>query len=214
MAVDLDEMSPQEEEWRPLAYCIQTILRILKDAVDRILTSKRKRRRKYWTRVGIVMAAIIAAAAIALFIELVPVRQYNEEVRARAQYDAGNPQLDGTSYSIGAHSMNKVPDGMPKSVPSFGANDKTLDYPRTLTISPASRAPYWCKDITVDIPSGSNLVVAAEETSPFIRDHYVATYIDRTLTICLVDGFAKTQDADSNLNVKLILQAKSQDSAN
>jgi hypothetical protein len=141
------------------------------------------------------------------------VEPYEASNRARISYDSESHQLDGTGYPVGSHALTKLPASVLQSMPEFGGVDKSLSHPRTISLRYGSSSKSWCSEIKVDIPENAELVVGIAEDSPFVRDHYVASYVDQSLTVCLVDGFSR-QEASERLVVKLALQAKLQSSTN
>jgi cbb3-type cytochrome oxidase subunit 3 len=156
-----------------------------------------------------ICAAVLALTVLVFFCTRWWIFEPQEAAnRARAAYNTENHQIDSVGYPVDAHALASVPSGTLQSIPSYGGDDKTLTHPRTISISYSSSSE-WCSNIKVDIPPGSALVVAAEDDSLFIHDHYVATYTNRTLTVCLVDGFTKNE-ASKSVVAKLALQAKPQ----
>ena len=210
-AVDLDEMSIEEQNLSRVASCVRWATGILQGLINREVADRRDRWRRFFKR------TIISAGSAAIVTLLVFCARwwwfepYEASNRARVMYNAENHQLDGAGYPVGSHTLTKLPASVLQSMPEFGGDDKSLNHPRTISLRYGSSSKSWCKDTKVEIPENAELVVGIAEDSPFIRDHYVASYVDQTLTVCLVDGFSR-QDASENIVVRLALQAKAQKS--
>lgn len=212
LAINIDEMLSDEEEWPSLRLCVEKAQTSLRNEVSRKVESEREHRRNVRNVIIACASVLLLAVTVTLVLRWTVFERIEANNRARIAYNAANHEIDGTGYPVGSHVLGKLPDGALQSMPDYGGDDKTLDHPRTIAIS-AGKSSNWCSDITVDIPADSVLVVAAEDDSPFIRDHYVATYVNRTLTVCLVDGFTR-DESSSRATATLALQVKPQGSTN
>jgi hypothetical protein len=211
-AVNLDGLSSEEEVWPYLEAGINASLRDLQKEIDHQIGLKQERRRASIRNLIICAVALVVAVLAFFCIRWWMFEPQEAANRARIAYDASNHQIDSAGYPVDAHALAGVPSGTLQSIPSYGGDDNTLTHPRMISISYNSSSN-WCSNVTVDIPSGSALVVAAENDSLFIHDRYVATYTNRTLTVCLVDGFVKNE-ASKNVAAKLALQVKPQGATN
>jgi hypothetical protein len=205
--VDLSDLS-SEMDWKYLKPSMYAALKDLQQKVDH--KRRREQERLHDRRRNLIIVAFILALVTAGFfcIRWWVFEPQEAANRARITYDAGNHQIDRVGYPVDSHALAVVPSGTLQSIPSYGGDDKVLTHPRTLTTNYSSSSN-WCSTITTDIPSGTALTVAVEEDSLFARDHYVATYADRKLTVCLVDGFVRN-DASKTVTAKLVLQVKPQ----
>lgn len=210
-AINLDELSPDSEVWEHLGAHIRAASRDLEQLIARKVRDRQDRRDS--VRKGTLISAIVLFVIALGFmcIRWWIFEPLEADNRARVAYNAGNHQIESAGYPVDAHSLASVPSGSLQSIPNYGGDDKTLTHPRTISITYGSSSG-WCSSINVDIPSGSNLAVAVANDSLFIRDHYVATYTNRSLTVCLVDGFSKNE-ASKTVSAKLVLQVKLQNSA-
>lgn len=207
-SVNLDGLSTEDDEWRYLEPGVNAALRDLRRKVDDEVELYQERRRVVKVRL-VICAIVLGIITLGFFCVRWWIFEPQEAAnRARIAYDAGNHQIDSSGYPVGAHALARIPSGTIHSIPSYGGDDKTLEHPRMISLSYNSSSD-WCSKIEVDIPSGSALAVAAEEDSLFVRDLYVATYVNRTLTVCLVDGFVKNE-ASKNVVSRLALQVKAQ----
>lgn len=210
-AVDLDEMSIEEQNLSLVASCISWATGILQALVNSKVADRRDLRRTI-SKIAIISVGSAAIVTLLVFCARWWVYEpYEASNRARVMYNAENHQLDGVGYPVGSHTLTKLPASVLQSMPEFGGDDKSLNHPRTISLRYGSSSTSWCKDTKVEIPENAELVVGIAEDSPFVRDHYVASYVDQTLTVCLVDGFSR-QDASENIVVRLALQAKAQKS--
>ena len=205
--VDLDQMSPEEENLSNVEACIQWITSSMQHEVGYKISDKRR----YWRKVRNVATICVSSLALVTLVFFC-VRWWGYEPheaanRERIAYNAENHQIDGIGHSIGSYELTKLPEGSLKSIPKYGGDDKDLSHPRTISITYSSSTK-WCGEIKTDIPDANELVIGIEESSPFVRDRYVAAYVDRSLHVCLVNGFSD-QDASEDVPVKLVLQTRS-----
>lgn len=207
-AVNVDELSTEEAEWPYLRDGIDATIRELTKKIVHQKRVKAERRRVRGVRL-VVCAAVLAIITLGFFVLRWSIYEPREEAnRERIAYNAGNHQLDGEGYEVDAHALTSLPNGALESIPFYGGDDKDLTHPRTISLSDYT-SNEWCSDIEVNIPSGSNLVVATEANSLFVQDQYVAKYVDQILTVCLVDGFMNNE-ASEGVTAILALQVKPQ----
>lgn len=205
-AVNLDGLSTEDDEWLYLEPGVNAALRDLRRKVEDEIESNLARRRVVKVRL-VICAIVLAIITLGFFCARWFIFEPQEAAnRERIAYNAGNHRIAGEGYEVDSHPLATVSGGMLQSMPSYGGDDKTLVHPRTISLSSNTSAE-WCASIEVDIPAGSMLVVAAADDSLFIRDLYATTYTDRTLTVCLVDGFVNNQ-ASERVTAKLALQVK------
>lgn len=208
LVVDLNTMEPlpDDEIWPELKSYLAEVVRKLDSSVD----DRRSEKRELGIHIATIGAWVLGVLLL-IGLCIMCARWWFFEPRenanrARITYDATSQQIEGTGYAIDAHALDVIPASKLRAMPSYGGDDMSLAHPRTIPVT-SDKNGAWCDSITVDLPGGSHLVVATTEDSPFARDHYVATYANRTLTVCLVDGFVKN-DASKNATATLAIQSK------
>lgn len=212
--VDNHDATSKTEEWNRLADCLRHVLTTLKREIETNVyrnDQRRRTRRRKIKKVSLFTGgSVLLIGLICTLVNVWGIQPAEAGKRARVAYDSGNHQLDSAGYPVDMHPLGNLSDGSVQQIPSYGGDDKTLTHPRTVKIRYSS-SDKWCKKLTVDVPSGNQIVVAVEEGSPFHKDRYTATYTGRDLTVCLIDGFSAKYEAQE-IEAHLALQVKSQGS--